>query len=137
MSKIFVLGFFGLVLVMIVSKGVNWYNGGDAMALNIPEFSDRAQSGKVAFEDNCQACHGENGLGAGNGPPLINDIYNPGHHDDRSFYAAMKNGTRQHHWRFGNMPPQRQVKDADGTNIVQYVRELQEANGIKFKPHQM
>ena len=137
MSKFFVLGFFGLVLAMVVSKGVAWYNGGDSAAIKIPELSSQAQSGRVAYEDNCQACHGENGSGTDAGPPLINDIYNPGHHDDRSFYAAMKNGTPQHHWRFGNMPPQPQVKNVDGVNIIQYVRELQEANGIKTKPHQM
>lgn len=35
------------------------------------------------------------------------------------------------------MPPQRQVSEEQTTAIVQYVRELQIANGISYQPHRM
>lgn len=136
-SKYFVLGIFGLITVMVISKGISWFEGSGAQSVKIPEFSRLAQTGQVAYQANCQQCHGANGSGTNAGPPLINDIYNPGHHDDQSFYRAMQKGTRQHHWKFGNMPAQTQMTGAERQNIVQYVRELQEANGIFYRPHTM
>ena len=35
------------------------------------------------------------------------------------------------------MPPQPQVSDEDIAAIVRYIRELQEANGIRYRPHRM
>ena len=35
------------------------------------------------------------------------------------------------------MPPVEGVSDADVTAIVRYIRELQEANGIRYHPHVM
>ena len=78
-----------------------------------------------------------NGVGTNTGPPLVHDIYNPGHHDDRSFYRAVKSGVPQHHWRFGNMQPLPKVTESQIGAIVRYVRELQLANGITYRPHRM
>lgn len=102
-----------------------------------PPLSARATEGKLHFEANCASCHGMRGAGTDKGPPFIHDIYNPGHHSDAAFLAAAKLGVRQHHWRFGNMPAQPQVSDQQATAIVQYVREVQKANGITFRPHHM
>lgn len=102
-----------------------------------PALSARASQGKALFEANCATCHGERGAGTGKGPPLIHDFYNPGHHADAAFVAAAKFGVRQHHWRFGNMPPQPQVREEEVVAIVQYVREVQVANGITSTPHRM
>jgi uncharacterized protein involved in copper resistance len=41
-----------------------------------------------------------------------------------------KLGTRQHHFRFGNMPAMPEVSDEDITNVVAYVRAVQKAKGI-------
>jgi len=103
----------------------------------VPKLSDSAQAGKVAFDRTCAVCHGENAIGTDRGPPLLHDIYNPGHHGDAAFYNAVRRGSPQHHWRFGNMPPQPQVTDREVAAIVRYVRELQQANGIFFRPHRM
>ena len=70
-------------------------------------------------------------------PPFVHDIYNPGHHADPAFFAAAKFGVRQHHWPYGNMPPQLQVSDDQVAAIVRYVREVQLVNGIKYQPHHM
>lgn len=67
----------------------------------------------------------------------MHDIYNPGHHADEAFFLAARNGVRQHHWPYGNMAPLPRVGETELRAIVQYVRELQAANGIGFRPHNM
>jgi len=107
------------------------------VAVIVPKLSAMASEGEVAFNANCAKCHGVNGAGTALGPPLINDIYNPGHHGDAAFFRAAKRGVRQHHWGFGNMPSRPGVSQTDMTKIIRYVRELQEANGIFSRPHNM
>lgn len=102
-----------------------------------PELSSVAATGKLLFEANCAICHGIRASGTDTGPPLVHDIYNPGHHADLAFFAAVRFGVRQHHWRYGNMPPQPQASEDQVAVIVRYVRELQIANGIRYKPHRM
>ena len=103
----------------------------------VPQFSAVAAAGEIAFNKNCAACHGQNGAGTDQGPPLIHNIYNPGHHADMSFHLAVRRGVPQHHWPFGSMPAQPQVSDEEVDRIIVYVRELQAANGIQFQKHQM
>lgn len=109
---------------------------GRSVQIVVPQqFSAEGSMGKKAFDGNCAKCHGINAVGTDQGPPLIHDYYNPGHHADGAFYSAVANGVRQHHWRFGNMPPLPQVTQDQTRVIVAYVREMQAANGIGFKPH--
>ena len=49
-------------------------------SLNIPQFSAIALQGREIFNENCAKCHGENAIGTNQGPPLLHNIYNPGHH---------------------------------------------------------
>ncbi len=107
------------------------------VAVKVPKLSPAAAEGKKAFDANCAACHGMNAAGTNNGPPFVHTIYNPGHHDNRAFLRAVRNGVPQHHWNFGNMPPQPQVTNKDLIGIVRYVRELQKANGINYEKHVM
>lgn len=132
-------GAFVLAAVAVIAAGAIAYfatqgggddTGGDPIAIVVPELSEMARAGEVAFNDNCAACHGENAAGTDRGPPLVHVLYETGHHADGAFLLAVRNGVRAHHWRFGNMPPQRQVTDEEVPLIVQYVRELQRANGI-------
>ena len=110
---------------------------GYIVSVNEPELSAVGRSGKLLFDANCAPCHGLKATGTDKGPPLVHDIYNPGHHSDAAFFLAAQQGVRQHHWPYGNMPPQRQVSEPQITAIVQYVRELQAANGIRSRPHRM
>lgn len=105
--------------------------------VRVPELSPAARTGKTAFDAYCAACHGVNAAGSDKGPPLIHDIYNPGHHADEAFFLAAKRGVRSHHWRFGDMPPLEQASEPEIAAIVRYVRELQQANGIGYRPHRM
>ena len=101
-----------------------------ADSIIIPELSQSALSGEIAFNDNCSACHGKNAAGTDAGPPLVHKIYEPSHHADFAFTMAANNGVKSHHWRFGNMPPVEGITEAKIRWITKYVRELQAANGI-------
>ncbi len=107
------------------------------VSVKVPTLSQPAKAGKAAFDATCAQCHGANAAGSDKGPPLVHDIYNPGHHADYAFVLAAQRGVRQHHWPFGDMPPQPQVSEADIGAIVRYIRELQAANGIGYRPHNM
>lgn len=90
-----------------------------------------AENGTALFAANCAACHGSGAVGSDTGPPLVHKIYEPSHHDDGSFYRAVGEGVRSHHWPFGDMLPVPGISDAEVEQIITYVRELQRAAGIK------
>ncbi|MCE7028873.1 c-type cytochrome [Jiella avicenniae] len=98
--------------------------------VTVPDLSAQASHGQKLFAENCAACHGENGGGTEQGPPLIHRIYEPNHHGDQAFLIAATQGARAHHWPFGNMPPVEGVTPRQIQDIVAYVREVQKANGI-------
>ena len=108
-----------------------------ATGMTVPTLSPQAAAGRSAFDAQCAECHGIIGGGTNHGPPLVHDIYNPGHHADEAFRRAVRQGVVQHHWPYGNMPPQPQVTNSQIDDIVRYVRELQQANGITYRPHRM
>lgn len=105
---------------------------GDVMApVQVPELSGQAAQGAAVFDENCATCHGVNAAGKdGAGPPLVHKIYEPSHHGDMAFVLAAKQGVRQHHWSFGNMPAQPHVTEPQILAVIAYVRALQRANGI-------
>jgi len=122
--------------IMISRSGGGGGSGGLIVDVSVPSFSPVGQEGETLFKDNCAACHGANAGGSDKGPPLIHTTYNPGHHADEAFFRAVQNGVRAHHWRYGNMP-RLDVPRAEITKIIAYVRELQQANGIAPRPHNM
>lgn len=105
------------------------------VAVQPAELSAEAVAGEALFKANCQACHGKNAAGTKLGPPLIHDIYEPGHHSDEAFYLAAATGVRAHHWPYGDMPAQPQVSREEVGLIIRFVRELQVANGIGHGGH--
>jgi len=129
----------GVLLFGVGAIAVRWIwpEGAVGTGVTVPTLSTVAAQGKIAFDANCAQCHGSNAAGTANGPPLVHDIYNPGHHGDEAFFRAAKRGVPQHHWPFGNMPPQLDVSDKQLAAIVRYIRELQEANGIFYRAHRM
>lgn len=139
--EIFQIGIIGLALVggvaVIASKVMGPGDNATTVAVTIPDLSPVAVKGERYYDNSCISCHGEHASGSKNGPPLIHDIYNPGHHGDEAFYRAASQGVRQHHWPYGDMPPRAQLTKSEILYIIAYVRELQEANGIVYKPHRM
>jgi len=132
----------GLVFIFLVICGlIGWRfyaaagpdktSGAALVQVTVPQLSDEMKIGQSLFGSKCGACHGVNAAGQdGVAPPLVHKIYEPGHHGDVSFRLAAKNGVRAHHWRFGNMPPVKDVTDDEMTKIIAFVRTLQRANGI-------
>ena len=129
------------LIAMVVDKTTSGTSGGASSIVenvSVPaKFSTTAQMGESLFNETCAACHGENAAGTEQGPPLVHDIYNPGHHPDESFMTAARFGVRAHHWQFGNMPKQEHVTMPEARAIATYVRELQAVNGIVNRAHTM
>ena len=125
----------GLVIVSLLAAGIVWWQrsaktSGHTVDVKIPELDRTATAGRALFTQNCASCHGAAAGGAEQGPPLVHITYEPNHHPDQAFYIAAKIGVRQHHWRFGDMPPVEAVNEQQLAKIIAYVRALQRANGI-------
>ncbi|UWQ04934.1 c-type cytochrome [Aliiroseovarius crassostreae] len=107
-------------------------DGTPMAAVKLPaQLSGEAVMGKRAFDAVCVDCHGANAAGQqGVAPPLVHKTYEPGHHADMAFVLAVQRGVKAHHWPFGDMPPVKGLTRADVVNIIAYVRELQQENGI-------
>jgi mono/diheme cytochrome c family protein len=111
--------------VLLTNKAQN------EMSVVVPELSLEATAGKAAFETHCVECHGSNATGTDKGPPLVHSIYRPSLHADFAFVRAITIGVPQHHWLFGQMPPQPRLRRDEIDRITVYIRELQKANGIQ------
>ena len=105
-------------------------NNAKMVSVTRPALSDTALAGESLFNAKCSLCHGANAAGTTQGPPLVDRVYEPGHHPDVSIRVAVRQGVRQHHWQFGNMPPVPSISEDDVEKIICYVREMQRANGI-------
>jgi len=102
-----------------------------AMHLPPPDFKGDAVKGEAAFQQYCITCHGSRGQGSDQGPPLIHKTYRPAHHANLSFHFAARDGVKQHHWQFGDMPPQPDVTPEETAHITSYIRREQRQAGIK------
>ena len=89
-----------------------------------------AYDGEESFQNRCAVCHGELADGTVAGPPLVNRLYEIGHHPNFSFHNAVNNGVTAHHWNFGDMPPIPNVPPEEVDAIICHVRDLQRAEGI-------
>lgn len=134
-NRITVLAVLAVVVgsLYFVMRGpqVGEISGEPIVDVRVPRVTADLKEGENLFNEKCASCHGQNAVGKeGVAPPLVHKIYQPGHHADGAFLIAAKYGARQHHWRFGSMPPVRDISEAEVTRIVAYVRALQRANGI-------
>lgn len=111
----------GITVLLAGACGDQAGGGGDG---------DAVARGETLFATNCVACHGEQGTGTTAGPPLVHEIYEPGHHPDASFQRAVADGVAPHHWDFGPMPPMPGLDEDQVDDITAYVRALQREAGI-------
>lgn len=95
------------------------------------DFIADAKQGESLFSTNCLRCHGVAGKGTQQGPPLVNKVYRPSHHADITFHWAVKDGVKQHHWKFGDMPALKNIPPESVGHIIAYIREQQRQSGIK------
>ncbi|GJL61482.1 MAG: hypothetical protein NPIRA04_01360 [Nitrospirales bacterium] len=101
-----------------------------AVMIKTDQMPTELTKGEDLFNDNCARCHGPQGSGTNQGPALVHKIYEPNHHADFAFQRAAAQGVRAHHWKFGNMPKIESVTPEDVTEIIRYIRWLQQQAGI-------
>ena len=85
--------------------------------------TSEARVGQRLYLQHCAGCHGKTIGGSINGPPLIE--YGSAHHSDETFYRAVSNGVKQHHWKYGDMPPVKGISSNEVGSIITFVREVQ------------
>ena len=105
-------------------------DSGGPSAVAAPPVDQNAEEGREPYETTCAVCHGRDLRGSSAGPPLLNRVYEPGHHPDESFRRAVTQGVRAHHWSFGDMPAQPTVSADEIDRIIAFVRAQQERAGI-------
>lgn len=128
MSKI--IKSYGTMLILFL-VGCGQENNKGGLAVPPAGFTADAKQGGQLFKENCARCHGVEGKGTNQGPPLVHIIYEPSHHSDLAFYMAIQNGVQSHHWQFGNMPSIPGVNPEQAGHIVAYIRMEQQKAGIK------
>ncbi len=101
-------------------------------ALHLPPagFKGNAIQGNKLFDTNCSSCHGGAAAGTTQGPALVHNIYRPSHHADYAIHMAVRDGVRQHHWHFGDMPAIPQITPEEVAHIIAYLRREQSKAGI-------
>lgn len=60
-------------------------------------------------------------------------VYEPGHHSDASYVAAITGGVRAHHWNFGDMPAVEGLTPGEVDAVIAFIRQRQQAEG--FEPY--
>ena len=126
-----------LLFVIVLMSMVTACGQDDKMqgkqALFLPPVGFKANSdqGDSLYHKICAHCHGQQGMGTNNGPPLIHKVYESSHHGDLSFYRAVNKGVQSHHWKFGNMPPIAGVTAEQVAHIIAYIRREQRKVGIR------
>ena len=90
--------------------------------------------GAELYSSNCANCHGQDLRGTEQGPSHLSEVYEPSHHGDGAFLAAVSRGSPQHHWNFGPMPPVPGLSAEDVEAIVAFVREQQRLEGFEAYP---
>lgn len=96
--------------------------------------STDASTGADLYEASCASCHGADLRGTSQGPPHLSQVYAPDHHPDEWFRAAISQGSRAHHWNFGDMPPIAGLDDDEIDLVIAYVREQQQIHGLQPYP---
>lgn len=122
-----------LIALLLVAAAISLPAAAQGMQVPTPSpgLMPNPAAGKALFEKNCASCHGARLQGSDKGPPMLSKIYEPSHHGDAAFQLAVKDGSRAHHWKFGDMPPVPGLTPDDVAQITAYVRLEQRKAGIQ------
>jgi mono/diheme cytochrome c family protein len=118
------LGFAAVSLA--VACGGSGGDPGPYMGFNPGPTPPELHRGEVVFNSFCMSCHGRHGRGEGLGPALLDTLFAPSRVSEAQFYQAIEQGVPQTHYHYGAMPPVKPVTRADATEVLRYVRWLQE-----------
>ncbi|MCY3892717.1 MAG: cytochrome c [Acidimicrobiaceae bacterium] len=95
-----------------------------ATALAVPD-------GAAVYQQYCAECHGVDLRGTDKGPSQLSIIYEPNHHGDYAYRVAIREGTREHHWWFGDMPPVEDITDLEIEKVISFIRAEQQRLGFE------
>jgi len=126
-TKIPLRGAFACALLAVASVVFAQRSGIPAPA---PGFFPNSAKGERLYKEKCVECHGADLRGTDKGPPQIHIYYVPNHHSDAAYQLAVRNGVRQHHWHFGDMPPIPGLTPEDVGHIIAYIRREQRKAGL-------
>jgi len=107
--------------------------GGDDDDANTASLGEPVALGEQLYVNRCASCHGTDLRGTELGPSHLSIVYEPGHHPDDAFRAAVEQGVTAHHWEFGDMAPIAGLADDELDAIIAFVRSAQEREG--FEPY--
>lgn len=119
--------------IFVLAAAVLVSCGGDSGESDGVQDANLTTAGEALYQAHCASCHGTDLRGTDKGPSHLSVVYEPNHHGDASFLLAVRNGSLQHHWRFGDMEPIEGLSDEDVAAITAFVREQQEIQG--FEPY--
>jgi mono/diheme cytochrome c family protein len=132
-----VVGLLPVVVAAVVTVAACSGTSGSGTAAPPGTVSSNGQAnGQALYAAKCASCHGADLRGTDRGPSHLSKVYEPGHHSDASFRAAIANGARQHHWAFGDMPPVSGLSPEEVAAIIAYVRTVQGEKGFEPYPPQ-
>ena len=101
----------------------------------IPTLLVASQEVERYFNNVCSACHDQSVPGTEYGPSFKYGINNLRHHGDQAFQMAAQNGVRHHQRLCGGMSLEKAT--AQVARIAVNIRELQEVNGVTYRPQNM
>ncbi|CAC9585490.1 hypothetical protein BHECKSOX_2191 [Bathymodiolus heckerae thiotrophic gill symbiont] len=117
-----------LIIMILMFGFFAWLNSEKATRNSVfpdSNYKSSIYQGEAVYQSNCVGCHGGSLLGTEKGPSLLEDVYKSSHHADLSFYYAINDGVRQHHWQFGDMPAIKGLSPEGISDITAYVRHKQ------------
>ena len=87
--------------------------------------------GSEVYAESCASCHGADLRGTDKGPSQLSIVYEPNHHPDDAYRSAIANGTPQHHWPFGDMPPVEGLTTEEVEAVIAFIRAEQARQGFE------
>ena len=130
--------------LLAVSCGADAGDAGDSLAAEttlpsstaLPSPSSTAAApavpdGAAVYQQYCAECHGVDLRGTDKGPSQLSIIYEPNHHGDYAYRVAIREGTREHHWWFGDMPPVEGITDLEIEQVISFIRAEQQRLGFE------
>ena len=116
-----------VVFVVFGTSGIDAFDEGTGA----PASSLSAQSGSVAFAEECAGCHGRLARGTDRAPNLIHSDYGRRTRSDAQFRRAVREGIPARQGRYGEMPAAKDISDRRLDRMITFLREIQRANGIR------
>jgi len=85
---------------------------------------------QLYMDNGCSNCHGDKLQGGTNGPPLVYPMYKRTSHSKGRFFVSIRNGVKQDHWYFGDMPANPQLTDSEIDDLISFISKSIKLNDL-------